>query len=36
MPVGRHFYDLDVKDKTTGFVDKIITGTFEVLSEVTR
>ena len=36
MPVGRHFYDLDVTDKTTGFVDKIITGTFEVLSEVTR
>ena len=36
MPVGRHFYDLDVTNKTTGFVDKIITGTFEVLSEVTR
>jgi len=36
MPVGRHFYDLDVRNKTSGFVDKIITGTFEVLSEVTR
>ena len=36
IPSGRHFYDLDVRNKETGFVDKIITGTFEVLSEVTR
>jgi len=36
IPAGRHFYDLDVRNKETGFVDKIITGTFEVLSEVTR
>jgi hypothetical protein len=36
IPPGRHFYDLDVRNKETGFVDKVITGTFEVLSEVTR
>ena len=36
IPAGRHFYDVDVRNKETGFVDKIITGTFEVLSEVTR
>ena len=36
IPAGRHFYDIDVRNKETGFVDKIITGTFEVLSEVTR
>ena len=36
IPAGRHFYDLDVRNKETGFVDKVITGTFEVLSEVTR
>ena len=36
IPPGRHFYDLDIRNKETGFVDKVITGTFEVLSEVTR
>tara|TARA_R110000851_G_scaffold270031_1_gene422697 strand:+ start:1693 stop:2244 length:552 start_codon:yes stop_codon:yes gene_type:complete len=36
IPSGRHFYDLDIRNTETGFVDKIITGTFEVLSEVTR
>ena len=36
IPPGRHFYDLDVRNKENGFVDKVITGTFEVLSEVTR
>ena len=36
IPAGRHFYDLDVRDKSINFVDKVITGTFEVLSEVTR
>jgi len=36
IPAGRHFYDLDVRNKSINFVDKVITGTFEVLSEVTR
>ena len=36
IPPGRHFYDIDVKNKDTNFVDKLITGTFEVISEVTR
>ena len=36
IPPGRHFYDIDVKNKDTNFVDKLMTGTFEVISEVTR
>jgi len=36
IPAGRHFYDVDVKNKETNFVDKVVTGTFEVTGEVTR
>ena len=36
LPPGRHFYDVDVKNRYTNFVDKIVRGTFEVIGEVTR
>ena len=36
IPPGRHFYDIGVKNKVTNTVDKIMTGTIEVLDEVTR
>ncbi len=36
LPPGRHFYDVDIKNEETNFVDKIVTGTFEVTGEVTR
>jgi hypothetical protein len=36
LPRGRHFYDIDVRNKVSDTVDKVMTGTFEVLSEVTR
>lgn len=36
LPRGRHFYDIDIKNNTTDTIDKAVSGTFEVLSEVTR
>ena len=36
IPRGRHFYDIDIRNKTTDTIDKAVSGTFEVLSEVTR
>ena len=36
IPRGRHFYDIDVRNKDNDTIDKAMTGTFEVLSEVTR
>lgn len=36
LPPGRHFYDVDIKNESNNFVDKIVTGTFEVTGEVTR
>jgi hypothetical protein len=36
MPTGRHFYDLDLYNKDTDITDKLLSGTFEVVYEVTR
>ena len=36
VPAGDHFYDLNVLDTQTNYMDKVITGTVEVQPEVTR
>lgn len=36
VPVGRHFYDLELTNSVSGDVTRLLEGTFEVTKEVTR
>ena len=36
VPAGAHFYDLNVLNTVTNYMDKVITGTVDVQAEVTR
>jgi len=36
VPHGRHHYDMEIKDTTTGIVTKLITGNYDASFEVTK